>query len=104
MLYVTFFLISFNHSKQNKTKDPSHLCFNIFEMFTSFISYYIYLIAWFSEKSPSFNAWLQSEVTRMDLPALALLPPFDTDSSMLELDGVHLKPASGLQFLSHLNL
>jgi len=57
---------------------------------------------WFAEKVPVFNDWLQTEVSRMDLGTLLVLPPFDVESSMLELDGIHLKPASGLQFVNHL--
>jgi hypothetical protein len=38
----------------------------------------------------------------MDLPTLTVLPSFNVTSEMLELDGVHLNPASGDLFLQHL--
>lgn len=48
------------------------------------------------------NAWLTSEVRRIELSSLALASEFIVTPAMLEVDGVHLKPASGEQFVASL--
>ena len=45
---------------------------------------------------------MDSEVRRLDLPALLVIPAFEVTPEMLEADGVHLVPAAGDQFLNHL--
>jgi uncharacterized protein YqgV (UPF0045/DUF77 family) len=57
---------------------------------------------WFTEKLPDFNAWLNSEVSRLDLPSLKIAPAFVVAPEMLEVDGVHLTPSSGDLFLKQL--
>jgi len=49
------------------------------------------------------NSWLDSEVRRLDLPSLQVVPAFEVTLEMLEADGVHLIPSAGDQFLNHLN-
>lgn len=61
-----------------------------------------YIAGWYADKLPGLNAWLDSEVSRMGMPSLVLLPRFDVTLQMLESDGTHLNPAAGDLFLSHL--
>ena len=60
------------------------------------------ITAWFSQKLPDFNAWLDTEVRRMSLPSLMVVPAFTVTPEMLEVDGVHLTPPSGDMFLKQL--
>ena len=58
---------------------------------------------WFSSHLAGLNACLISEVSRMELPTLSVLPHFVVAPDHLEPDGVHLTPAAGALFLSCLN-
>jgi hypothetical protein len=64
---------------------------------------YYLILGWYFSKLPELNAWLSSEVSRMNLPSLRLVPPFVVDESMLEPDGVHLLPTTRDSFLAQLS-
>ena len=50
------------------------------------------------------NNWLTTEVLRLALPNLRLIPSVDVTPEMLEKDGVHLTPPAGDLFLRQLGL
>lgn len=52
---------------------------------------------------PGFLSTLSSEVERLAVPNLLLVPPLVVEDADLESDGVHLTPAAGRAFLSSLS-
>jgi hypothetical protein len=71
-------------------------------MISAYLFFQISFIDWFTEKLPEFNSWLVTEVNRISLPNLVVLPPFVMEPAMLGPDGVHLLPASGASYLTHI--
>jgi len=69
-----------------------------------FIVMFLSLSGWYSGKLPELNAWLTTEVSRLGLSNLSVLPPFNVDDDMLEVDGVHLLAPIGDQYLAHLGV
>ena len=58
---------------------------------------------WFGSYLPSLHNFLSAEVARMGSSRMVVCTPFLVTPSMLEDDGVHLIPAAGDRFLSHLS-
>jgi hypothetical protein len=58
---------------------------------------------WFASYLPDFHQFLQAEVTRVGSSRIGVCNPFVVVPSLLEADGVHLSPAGGDRFMSHIN-
>ena len=63
-----------------------------------------FVLDWYSETLPALNDWLTTEILRLALPNLRLVPSIDVAPEMLEKDGVHLTPPAGDLFLRQLGL
>ncbi len=59
--------------------------------------------AWFASYLPDFHQFLTAEVGRAGSSRIGVCNPFLTVPSMLEGDGIHLTPAGGDRFMSHLD-
>jgi len=59
--------------------------------------------SWFGSYLPAFNEFLTSEVVRLGTKSIGVCPSFVVLPSYLEADGVHLSPAGGERFLTHLD-
>jgi lysophospholipase L1-like esterase len=58
---------------------------------------------WFGSYLPDFLGFLAAEVARVDSNRVGICSPFVVVPSLLEQDGVHLTPAGGDRFLSHID-
>ncbi len=58
---------------------------------------------WFGSYLPGLLTFLSSEVNRVQSPRLAVCTPFVVAPSLLEADGIHLNPAGGRSFMTHID-